>query len=152
MMEKDVLYISSEKIDYISSIVNDGGIVPLLVSGNSMRPFISSSGDTVYLCKCNIDEIHKGMILLYRRGDKTVVLHRVKNIIGETYQMNGDAQSWCEYIDKNNIIAKVIKYTHKGKEIDPESLTQKTLQLIWRLCFKIRPYLFSIANKVKKGS
>lgn len=147
-MTKDVLMLEPKQIEYITSLVEVGGVVPLNVTGTSMRPFLSSTGDTVFLVKCERDEIKKGSIVLFVRGDGSVVLHRVKKIIGDRFQINGDAQNWCEYISFDNIIAKVMEYEHNGRIEKPDSVKQKVLCFFWRLTYKIRPYIFALKSRL----
>lgn len=140
-MKKDTLILDPSQIKYISSLVEGGGVAPLNVTGNSMRPFISPKGDTVFLVQCKKDEIKKGDVILFRRNNGSVVLHRVRRIEGDTYIMNGDAQNWCESITYDNVVAKMIEYIHNGKRKDPESISQRIIHALWYPTFRLRPYI-----------
>lgn len=151
MEKKDVLVLDKYDIEYIKSLVDAGGVVPLSVSGNSMKPFLSSKGDTVFLYKVERKEIERGMILLFTRSDKTVVLHRVRKVLGkDVFLINGDSQSSTEIISYKDVIAKVIKYNHNGKDVDPFSKSEKIKQALWYPTLKIRPYYFALLNKFNK--
>lgn len=143
-----MLILKPSQIEYISTLVESGGVVPLNVSGNSMKPFISSSGDTVYLSKCKKEEIKKGDILLYTRSDGSVVLHRVWNKTKTRLVMNGDSQSSLEFLNYDSVIAKVDSYTHNGKKRNPNSANLKVLQGLWKPTLKVRPYIFAGLRKL----
>ena len=49
--------------------------LPLLISGNSMSPFLVHGRDTVYLTKVN-RPLRKGDIVLYQRKGGAYILHR----------------------------------------------------------------------------
>ena len=148
-MKKDTLILSSDQIEYISVLVSDGGVTPLNVTGTSMRPFISPKGDTVYLASCEKGDVKKGDILLFKRNNGSVVLHRVRRVDGDKYIMNGDAQNWCESTDHEHVIARVIEYTHNGKRVDPNSSGQKIIRAFWYPTYKVRPYMIAGLRKIK---
>ena len=147
-MKSDILVLDSNQMEYISKLVEGGGVAPLNVTGMSMRPFISPRGDTVFLIQCSRNEIKKGDILLFKRDKGSVVLHRVRKIKGDTYIMNGDAQNWCEIINYNNVIAKVFEYEHNGKTIHIDDVFYKILISLWYPTYRFRPYIFALLRKV----
>ena len=53
--------------------------LPLVISGNSMLPFLVHGRDTVYLSKLK-RPVKKGDVLLYRRDSGAYILHRVYKI------------------------------------------------------------------------
>lgn len=132
----------------LEKAINDGGCVPLVVTGNSMTPFLKDGKDIVWLCACKESDYKRGKILLFRRKDGSLVLHRVKKALesGELI-MNGDAQSWCEKINKSQVVAVVSEIEHNGHK---RASSAKT---VWRLLMPVRPVLMRVwrkAQSVKK--
>ena len=83
------------------------------VNGTSMRPLLKS-GDAVTLDKAL--DLKVGDIVLFRRDNGAFVLHRIRKIKDNKYDIVGDHQTGIEKVRDDQIIAKVISYSKKGKE------------------------------------
>lgn len=149
-MEK-VIYSSAEFAEIIEDAIKAGGCVPLVVTGNSMRPFLKDGKNTVWLKACAESDFKRGKILLFKREDGKIVLHRVRKVLpdGELV-MNGDAQYWCENIKKEQAVAVVAHIEKNGKKKSCNSLIYKTVIEVWQLLKPFRPYIFRIQRKIKK--
>lgn len=135
----------------VENTVNGGGCVPLVVTGNSMAPFMKDGRDTVWLKKCTEADYKKGKILLFRRADGKMVLHRVikVNSLG-VLTMNGDAQFWCEDIKKEQALAVVSHIERNGRRRSCGSMIYKTKIAIWQALKPLRPLLFRVQRKIKR--
>lgn len=149
-MEK-MIFSSAELTELIDITVNKGGSMPLVVTGNSMRPFMRDGKHTVWLEACKDPDYKRGKILFFRRTDGRYVLHRVRKVLpdGELL-MNGDAQYWCENIKKEQAVAVVTYIESKGKKISCNSLIYRIIIEIWQLLKPVRPYIFAANRKIKK--
>ena len=135
----------------IEETVNSGGSMPLVVTGNSMRPFMKDGRDTVWLEACRNSDIRRGKILLFRRKNGKFVLHRVRKVLsGGIIVMNGDAQHWCEEINKEQVIAVVTHIEKDGRKQSCQSLTYRIRSEIWQLLMPFRYYIFRIYRIIKK--
>ncbi len=135
----------------IEETVNSGGSMPLVVTGNSMRPFMRDGKHTVWLAACKESDFKRGKILLFRRENGRFVLHRVRKVKPDgVLVMNGDAQSWCEEIKKEQVVAVVTQIEIKGKKQSCNSLIYKMIIEVWQLLKPVRPYIFSVNRKIKK--
>ena len=76
----------------VKAILSSDGVFPLTVTGSSMAPLLKDGRSTVLLTKDFVPK--RGRILLFRRRDGSLILHRVRKIDGNTLVMNGDAQDW----------------------------------------------------------
>lgn len=149
-MEK-LICSSAELTDLIEITIKAGGVMPLMVTGNSMRPFLKDGESTVWLKNCTEPELKRGRILLFRRTDGKYILHRVRKVLpnGELV-INGDAQNWCENIKKEQAVAVVTQIESNGKKISCNSLIYKTKVEMWQLLKPFRPLIFRIIRKLKK--
>ena len=110
--------------------------LPLLISGNSMSPFLIHHRDTVYLSALTRPP-RRGDIVLYQRRDGQYVLHRVYSLQGDTCTMLGDAQTQLEPgIGLHQIRAIVTGVRRKGKLLTPDSFWWLFFERIW---IRIRP-------------
>lgn len=149
-MEK--LNCSVEEIsDSIENLIAEGATVPLCISGSSMNPFLISRRDMVYLRKHTEKDFSRGNIILFKRKDGSLVLHRVKkNCHDGSMLLCGDAQTKCEKIEKSQVIACVSEIERKGKRKSPKSVYWKTLAFIWEFLTPIRSILMRLWFKVRR--
>ncbi len=128
---------AAEIADSLEKTINDGGCVSLFVTGNSMNPFLKDGRDTVLLEKPAEKDFVRGRILLFRRENGALILHRIRRVLPDNkLLMNGDAQYWCETVDKSQAIAVVTKIYRDGKEIPCGKNT------LWHILKPLRPFIF----------
>ena len=106
--------------------------LPLVISGNSMSPFLIHGRDTVFLSRLS-RPVRRGDMLLYQRRNGSFVLHRVYKVTPEGgCIMVGDAQRELEYgIRQEQIVAIVTKVIRKDKELEPGSFWWEFFEKIW---------------------
>ena len=118
--------------------------LPLLISGNSMSPFLVHGRDTVYLTKVN-RPLRRGDIVLYRRKNGAYILHRICAVEGETFSIIGDAQTEIEHgIAKEQIFAVVCAADRKGKRQAPGCFWWDFFAKFWIRIIPARPILLRI--------
>lgn len=149
-MEK-LICSSADFAEIIEETINAGSCVPLVVTGNSMKPFLKDGKNTVWLEACAESDFKRGKILLFRRKSGAYVLHRVRKVLSDgTLVMNGDAQYWCENIKKEQAIAAVTYIETNGKKKSCSSLVYRIRTEIWQVLKPLRPYIFGFVRKIKK--
>lgn len=105
--------------------------LPLVITGNSMSPFLIHGRDTVYLSRLT-RPVRRGDMLLYRRENGSYVLHRVYRALPESLTMIGDAQTVLEPgIRREQVIAIVTRVERKGKQLGPGSFWWGFFEKIW---------------------
>lgn len=105
-----------EILPVIEEILEREGEVTFTPNGNSMRPMLISGRDTVTLKK-NDGPLKKYDLPLYRNSYGKFILHRVIGRNRAGYIMRGDNLLYKEYgIVDDDIIGKVVRFTHGGKE------------------------------------
>ena len=132
------------------------GEITFTVTGNSMSPMLSGSVDTVTLVK-PIFPLKKYDIPFYSRGDGKLILHRIVAVHNDSYIIRGDNCSYTETdITKDNIIALVSSFTHKGKLHTVNEIGYRLYCALWcnAFSFLIRKRVFArirrIPSKVKR--
>lgn len=105
--------------------------LPLVISGNSMSPFLIGGRDTVYLSRVT-RPIRRGDALLYQRRNGSYVFHRVYKVTEDGCTMIGDAQTVLERgIGPDQIIAIMTGAERKGKLLSPGDLWWEFFEKIW---------------------
>lgn len=105
--------------------------LPLIISGNSMSPFVIHGRDTVYLSRIT-RPLKIGDAVLYRRDSGGYVLHRICRVRGESFTMIGDAQTIREPgIRRDQIFAIVTRVERKGKTLTPGCFWWDFFEKVW---------------------
>ena len=110
----------------VKAILSSDGVFPLTVTGSSM-----------------------GRILLFRRRDGSLILHRVRKIDGNTLVMNGDAQDWCERILPHQVIAAVEYIKIGNKNVKYNAPLLRIWDCLWYPTYPVRRRLFGFISKLK---
>ena len=126
-------------LEPLLALLDEVESVPLLISGNSMTPFLVHRRDTVYLAKPN-RPLKKGDMVLYQRINGSYVLHRIFKEEPDSYTMVGDAQTQLEFgIREDQIRAVVIAVRRKGKLLQKGSFWWEFFEKIWIRLVPLRP-------------
>ena len=134
----------------IEEMIKSGATVPVFISGNSMNPFLVNGRDLVYLNGFFEEELKTGKILLFRRNDGQLVLHRLHRVLPDgKLQVVGDGQTRFETTDKTQVVAIVSDIERKGKKCSADSFGWKTVNFFWRLLMPLRPYVMKIWRQTK---
>ena len=121
--------------------------LPLVISGNSMAPFLVHGRDTVYLSK-PAGPVKKGDTVLYRRDNGAYILHRVYKADKDSYTMVGDAQTHLEKgIRRDQIIAVVTSALRKGKMQKPGTFWWEFFEKLWINMIPLRPAVVKLYTK-----
>ncbi|MDD6024051.1 MAG: S24/S26 family peptidase [Oscillospiraceae bacterium] len=113
--------------------------LPLLVTGNSMSPFLIHGRDTVYLTRPS-RPLRRGDIVLYRRTNGAYILHRICGVEGDSFSIVGDAQTMVEQgIKRDQIFAVVCAVERKGKHLTPGSFWWDFFEKVWIRMIPLRP-------------
>ena len=124
--------------------------LPLLISGNSMSPFLVDGRDTVYLSRLT-KPVKKGDVILYQRKNGAYILHRVYKIKNGSFTMLGDAQTEPEEgILPEQIVAVMTSADRKGKKETPGSFWWEFFEKVWIRIPALRPPLRNIYTAASK--
>lgn len=142
---KKMICSSAEFAETFEKTIKDGGFVPLVVTGSSMMPFLKDGRDIVWLRVCNESDFKRGKVILFKRKDGALVLHRIRKVLPDNeLLMNGDAQYWCEKIERNQALAAVSEIERDGQKKPCGANT------VWHILKPVRPLLMRVWRKLKK--
>ncbi len=136
MQQKDIKNIDKFDLMKIMFTAQDHEVIPLLVTGGSMQPFLLNRETVVHLVRDAAYRPKRGDIILYWREDGVWVLHRAIRVRknGEV-KTNGDSQNWTEVIQSSQIVAHVTYFVRKGKTISVEDRGYRFLVSVW-MCLR----------------
>ena len=135
------------KVD-IEQLLRDGQSIQMTVNGYSMYPMLTPNRDMVILSPLPARPLRRGDVVLYRRENSILVLHRVHRAASEGLYMVGDNQTKIEgplaYSQARGILTAFVR---KGKTI---SVHQPSYRVVSRIWLVMRPFRHSIAVLVHK--
>lgn len=128
----------------LPDLLDAGAEVPLIISGNSMYPFLKHNRDTVYLSKPN-GQPAVGDLVLYRRRHGELVLHRVISAENGSLTMLGDRQVTPEEgISRDVVLAVVNAVRRNGKLIRQGDPVWVFFAKRWLALVRFRPRLIQL--------
>ena len=137
-------------VERILAVMETGTAAPLVISGNSMSPFLVHGRDTVYLTPPP-DRLKKGDMIFYRRDSGSYVLHRICAVEGDTFCLVGDGQVEKEPgIRRDQVIALVTAVRRKGKLLKKGSLLWAFFENVWIRMIPLRPAALRICGCCKR--
>lgn len=123
--------------------------VSLLISGNSMVPFLVHGRDHIVFEKPE-RELWRGDMVFYQRGTGQFVMHRIFDRKPEGYYLVGDAQMHIEGpIDREQIFALVTKVKRKGKWIGPGNFWWEFFEHVWIRIVPYRGLILKFYGRIK---
>jgi hypothetical protein len=141
-MEHKVRLVEPEHLmPQLPQLLQEVESVPLIISGNSMAPFLTHGRDTVYLSRLT-QPPKRGDMVLYRRDCGQYILHRVFRQREGVYEMIGDGQLVVEPgIRADQIIAIVKTVRRKGKLLRKGSFCWAFFARVWLALVPARPVI-----------
>lgn len=128
-----------EYVSVLKELVEEGKEVSMLVSGNSMSPFLRHERDSVFF-KAPDRELRVGDIVFFQRLNGRYILHRICRIKKDGYYIVGDAQTQVEGpISREQIFAIVTKVKRKGQWIEPGNFWWEFFEKVWPRVIPLRP-------------
>lgn len=137
-----------EYVSVLRELTEQGKEVSLLISGNSMSPFLIHQRDYIYFKKPD-RKLKKGDMVFYQRDSGQYVMHRIWKVKPEGYYIVGDAQIEIEGpVREDQIFARITKVQRKGKWIEPGDFWWEFFEHVWIRMVPVRRKMMAIYAKV----
>ena len=141
---------TKEYLSMLRELTEQGENVNVLITGNSMSPFLIHLRDQIYFEKPK-RTLKKGDIVFYQRRNGQFIMHRICKIDKTGYYMVGDAQIDIEGpLEREQIFGLVTAVKRKGKIERPGTFWWEFFEHIWLLCIPLRPYIQRGYGRIKK--
>ena len=126
------------------ALLRDGAELPLVVSGESMLPFLRPGRDEVFLKRPDAP-LERGDIAFYRRMDGSYILHRVCRAEPGKYWFLGDAQTRVEGPLPASCVFAYVTGVRRGKRlIQPQDLLWRAFSGPWLNLTRQRPRILRV--------
>lgn len=124
--------------------------LPLVITGNSMSPFLIHGRDTVYLSRIE-RPVRRGDVILYQRKDGAYILHRVYAAEKDTYTMVGDGQYQMEPgIRREQMIAVMTAADRKGRRQEPGCFWWEFFEKVWIRMVGVRRFIRPVYDRIRR--
>lgn len=128
---------TSAYMKIVRELLQEGHEVPLVVTGNSMSPFLIHERDEILISGIN-RPLKKGDMAFFQRSSGQYVMHRIRYIKkgkdgnDDEYYFIGDAQTVTEGpIARKQIFGLITAVKRKGKTIREGDFWWEFFQHIW---------------------
>lgn len=137
----------------IEQLLKDGSAVQLKPQGYSMYPLFVSGRDEAVIESYPVDRLRRGDVILYRRDQGILVLHRICRITADGFYLVGDNQTEIEGpLRPDQIRGKMTGVIRNGKSFSVSHPLYRVFSSIWLFLRPIRPLFWHIAALFRKLS
>lgn len=127
-----------EYVSALREVTEQGKEVSMVISGNSMAPFMIHERDKISFKKPD-RELKKGDMVFFQRPDGRFIMHRIRKIKPEGYYIIGDAQTELEGpIKREQIFAVITGVRRKGKWLKPGDFWWEFFEHVWLYMIPLR--------------
>ena len=135
----------------IERSIKELGYAVAPITGTSMLPLLKEGRDRVELEPCSQERLKKGDVVLYKKNDGTLVLHRIiKTENGEFFTVLGDHQfNNDERVNNNQIIAVACGFFIKGRYVNEKTRWYRLYKKIWLCNLNVRRIILAVLSLKK---
>lgn len=135
----------------IERSIKELGYAVVPITGTSMLPLFKEGRDLVELESCSQERLKKGNVVLYKKNDGTLVLHRIIRVEnGEFFTVLGDHQfNNDERVNKNQIIAVACGFFIKGRYVNEKTRWYRLYKKIWLCNLNVRRIILAVLSLKK---
>ena len=136
----------------IEQLLQEGKTVQIKPQGTSMYPLFIQGRDEAILAPLPKRNIKRGEVVLFRRPQSILVLHRVVRVSAEGYYFVGDNQCQVEGpIQEKQLIGIMVGFVRKGKTYSVSHIGYRLVFGLWHRLLPIRPQIYALVRRIKKG-
>ena len=135
----------------IERSIKELGYAVAPIAGTSMMPLLKEGRDRVELEPCSQERLKKGDVVLYKKNDGTLVLHRIiKTENREFFTVLGDHQfKNAERVNKHQIIAVACGFFIKGRYVTEKTRWYRMYKKIWLCNLNFRRIILAVLSLKK---
>ena len=135
----------------IERSIKELGYAVAPIAGTSMMPLLKEGRDRVELKPYCHERLKKGDVVLYKKNDDTLVLHRIiKTENGEFFTVLGDHQfKNSERVSKGQIVAVAKGFIINGRHVDEKTRWYRLYKKIWLCNLNVRRMILAVLSLKK---
>lgn len=127
----------------IEQLLSQGKTIKIKPQGFSMYPLFYPGRDEACIEKASFASVKRGDVILYRRDNSILVLHRIWKIKDNCFYMIGDNQTQIEGpLRSDQIRGKLTGIIRNGHFIDVKNPLYQLVSRLWLFMRPIRPLVW----------
>lgn len=150
-------YISAEQIHSqgvkqdIEALLLQGSAVQFKPQGYSMYPLFVPGRDQAVVAPVDPGRLKRGDVVLYRRDESILVLHRIWKHTGDQFYLVGDNQKEIEGpLRPDQMRGILVEIIRNGKRFSVKNPIYRILSALWLRLRPLRPLLSHMAASCKR--
>lgn len=139
---------TTEYVNALRTIIDEGKEVSMLIAGSSMAPFLVHRRDYIYFKKPERN-LRKGDMVFFERDSGQYVMHRIWKVKPDGYYIVGDAQTEIEGpVREEQIFAIITKVKRKNQWSAPGDFWWEFFEHIWIRMVPVRTIVMKLYAKI----
>lgn len=137
---------TQEYVSMLRELTEQGKQVSMLISGNSMSPFLMHGRDSIRFQKPD-RKLKKGDMVFFQRKSGQFVMHRIVQVKKDGFYLLGDAQQGRDkegLIEESQIFARIVGVCRKGRWIGPGDFWWEFFEHVWIRLVPFRRFLINL--------
>lgn len=136
----------------IELCIKELGCALVPITGTSMLPLLEEGKALAEVEASDKKQLKKGDVVLYKKNDNTLVLHRIIKIEGDdNFKVLGDHQfKNAEQIKGEQIIAVARAFFINGRYVDGKNPIYRVYKKIWLSSLTLRRFCLCLLSIKKK--
>lgn len=141
--------IKTDKVD-IEALLEQGRTIQVHPQGYSMYPMFIPGRDEAIIGKADLSRLRRGDVVLYRREQSILVLHRIRAVKSEGFYMIGDNQMETEGpLKPEQIKGVLLAFIRKGRTISVKNPCYILISRLWMWAKPLRGIVRKIRQKCR---
>lgn len=130
-------------------LLKDNGYYAAAVHGVSMLPLLVNHRDIAYIEPA--DTVRRLDVVLFRRTNGQLVLHRVLKCQGDRFRIAGDNDRACELVTREQILGVMTAFSRDGKTVKVTSRRYRLYAALWNATPLTKAILQRVYRRMYKG-
>lgn len=136
----------------IEKLLADGNIIKIKPQGYSMYPLFIPGRDEACIEHVAFSSLKRGDVVLYRRDESILVLHRIWKITNDSFYMVGDNQTEIEGpLRADQVRGKMTGFIRNGKFTDVRNPLYHFFSSLWLFLRPLRPLAWKLTKQLRKA-
>ena len=142
--------IDGQKQD-IETLLSQGHWVQFKPEGYSMYPLFVPGRDEAVVAPADLQQLKRGDVVLYRRDESILVLHRIWKRKEDGFYLVGDNQKEIEGpLRPDQMKGILVQVIRKGQQFSTKNRIYRLLAALWLRLRPIRPVLSHAVARCKR--
>lgn len=135
----------------IEALLSQGRTVQFMPQGYSMYPLFVPGRDEAVVAPVDCGRLKRGDVVLYRRDESILVLHRIWKRKGDEFYLVGDNQEEIEGpLRPDQIRGVLVRIIRKGRQFSVRNVIYRLAAALWLWLRPMRTFLSHAAAGCKR--